>query len=77
MTDPAALVGHFPWYADPTDTTNIDCQCGHKVGKGIEEWASHAAGQLKHVDDSEPWEYCGDPQCEGCLLLGLVEEAGH
>lgn len=41
MTGPAHYEQHFPWYADPTDTTNIDCQCGHPCGGGVGEWADH------------------------------------
>jgi hypothetical protein len=33
---------HFPWYIDSSDTSNIDCQCGHPCD-GIAGWADHTA----------------------------------
>ncbi|HUU96790.1 MAG TPA: hypothetical protein VM487_13715 [Phycisphaerae bacterium] len=36
---------HFPWYADPDDTTFIDCQCGAPCD-GIAEWATHITDQF-------------------------------
>jgi hypothetical protein len=42
VTKPITVENHFPWYADPTDTTNIDCQCGHPCD-GMAEWATHTA----------------------------------
>ena len=64
---------HFPWYVDSSDTDNLDCQCGEKLA-GIGAWASHLAARVAHSDPDQPWGYCGDPDCESCLLLGLVEE---
>lgn len=36
-----SLANHFPWYIDSDDTTNIDCECGERIGGGITEWAVH------------------------------------
>jgi hypothetical protein len=33
---------HFPWHIDSSDTSNIDCQCGHPCD-GIAGWADHTA----------------------------------
>jgi acetone carboxylase gamma subunit len=78
---PEYLEQHFPWYADPTDTTNIDCQCGHTTGDGLAGWSHHLATQLlgdtqqttmdKHGGKDSPWTYCGDPHCQDCALLGI------
>jgi hypothetical protein len=38
------IEGHFPWYADPDDTTNIDCQCGQPCD-GLAGWSTHIANE--------------------------------
>ena len=40
-----AVEHHFPWYIDSSDTSNIDCQCGHPCD-GIGGWADHITKEL-------------------------------
>ena len=43
--NPLTYEKHFPWYVDPTDTANIDCQCGHHCD-GTAGWATHINHQI-------------------------------
>lgn len=50
----AAVERHFPWYVDPTDTDNLDCQCGARCD-GIAGWATHITQEIpvSFVEDTQ------------------------
>lgn len=89
MTDPECIENHFPWYADPDDTTNIDCQCGKAIADGVGGWAEHVCVALqppKHriessvlvylLFDGERW-YVDPVTMDGHSLDGLTVDGSE
>jgi hypothetical protein len=89
MNGPQHFENHFPWYADPTDTTNIDCQCGTAIGDGVGGWAEHvctvtaapqhrieSSVQVYLLFDGERWVV--DPiTLDGSALDGLTVDGSE
>ena len=64
-----AVEHHFPWYIDSSDTSNIDCQCGHPCD-GMAGWATHLTGvmNVSFIEKSMKFvEVWGDAHLAGDL----------